>query len=142
MLITAFVILCILYAYWSDYNLATGSGNLSMFLFILAQVYIPIKRIRLAFMLKDDAFSAAILRIHCALNVGAFTAVCIHCYVTKWHNTELWISLIIMGWLTIGGMILRYKYPPTIRKGLYFLHTQDVLFIVLCFCLLKGHYVF
>ncbi len=141
-LLAVFVLCCVLFAIWSDYNFATGSGNLCMLLFIAAQSYLPAKHLRIWFMLKDDIFFAKFLRVHCWLNVACFIAMCIHCYVTHWHNTWLWIGLIIMGWLTFGGAILRFKYPPSVRKGLYFLHTQMFLFIALCFCLLKGHYVF
>lgn len=141
-LLTIFIVFCLLFAFFSDYNLPTGSGNLSMLLFIAAQSYVPAKRLRLFFMLKDDVFFQKFLRVHCWLNVAGFTAACIHCYVTHWHNNYLWVALIIMGWLTFGGAILRFKYPPSVRKGLYFLHTQMFMFFVLLFCLLKGHYVF
>ncbi|MBF0492787.1 MAG: hypothetical protein HQM15_08405 [Deltaproteobacteria bacterium] len=147
LLILALILACILFAYWSDYNLATGSGNLCMVLFIAAQSYIPAKYLRLFFMLKDDAFFATFLRVHCWINIILFVAACLHCYVTHWHNTYLWVALILMGWLTFGGVVLRFKYlmdglHPVVGKGLYFLHTQMVVFFIMCLCLLKGHYVF
>ncbi len=142
-LIVTFILVCIIFAYTSDYNLATGSGNLCMLLFIVSNSYVPVKRLRLFFMLKDQqGFFTKFVRIHCWLNTGMFVAGCIHCYVTRWHNIYLWISLVIMGWLVLGGFIMRFKYQATVRKGLYILHTQQFMFYILCFCLLKGHYVF
>ncbi len=141
-LFMAFTILCILIAVLSDYNFATGSGNLTMILFVIAQAYLPARRLRIFFMLKDDAFFGIFLRVHCWLNTLAFVWSCVHCYATHWHNTYLWIALGLMGWLTFGGMILRFRYPPAIGKGLYFLHTQTIVFVIMCLCLLKGHYVF
>ena len=43
----------LLYALYSDYNLATGSGNLSMILFLLANTYFPAKRIRIKYKVKN-----------------------------------------------------------------------------------------
>lgn len=81
-IVGVFLVLSAIYAYSSDYNLATGTGNLSMVLFLAANVYFPAKRIRLHYRFKDvqPAFNS-LLVYHIWLNTAAFIVACIHCYV-------------------------------------------------------------
>ena len=142
--IGCFTVLAVVYAYSSDYNLATGSGNLSMVLFLAANIYFPAKRIRLKYNFKDvQPYFNRLLVYHIWLNTASFIAACIHCYVTLWANNWLMLALYIMGWLTVGGFMMWIKYPPgKVKKGMYLLHTQQVLFFIMVFAMLKGHYVF
>lgn len=142
--IGCFLLLAIIYAYNSDYNLATGSGNLSMVLFLAANVYFPAKRLRLRYSIKNvQPYFNRLLVYHIWLNTASFIAACIHCYVTLWANNWLMLALYIMGWLTVGGFMMWIKYPPgKVKKGMYLLHTQQVLFFIMVFAMLKGHYVF
>ena len=136
--------LAVLYAYVSDYNLATGTGNLSMVLFLAANIYFPAKRIRLRYSLKNvqDPFDR-LLVFHIWTNTSAFVVACIHCYVSLWSNNWLILALVVMGWLTVGGFLMWIKFKPgKVKKGMYILHTQQVLFFVMVFAMLKGHYVF
>jgi hypothetical protein len=135
--------LSILYAVYSDYNLATGTGNLTMVLFLAANVYFPAKRIRIWFKVDNvQQYFNTLLVYHIWLNTAAFIGSCIHCYVTLWSNTWLIVSLFIMGWLTFGGFLMFIKFKPgKVKRGMYLLHTQHFLFIVLLFTVLKGHYV-
>ncbi|HIJ76391.1 MAG TPA: hypothetical protein HPP81_06705 [Deltaproteobacteria bacterium] len=138
------VLLSVLYAFRSDYNLATGSGNLCMFLFIAANVYFPAKRIRIHYQVKEvQAQFNKLLIYHIWLNTASFAVACLHCYITLWSNNWLMFALFIMGWLTFGGFLMWLKYPPAkVKKGIYILHTQQVLFFIMIYALLKGHYVF
>ena len=143
MLIGCFVLLAVIYAYSSDYNLATGTGNLSMVLFLAANVYFPAKRIRLRYNLKKvQPYFNKLLVYHIWLNTSAFVTACIHCYVSLWSNNWLMLALFIMGWLTVGGFLMWIKYQPgKMKKGIYILHTQQILFFMMLFAMLKGHYV-
>ncbi|MBW1942800.1 MAG: hypothetical protein JRJ51_08190 [Deltaproteobacteria bacterium] len=140
----SFLLLGVLYAYNSDYNLATGTGNLCIVLFLGANIYFPAKRIRLYYNLKDvQPFFNKLLVWHIWLNTTSFVVACIHCYVTLWSNTWLMVALFVMGWLTVGGFLMWIKYPPAkVKKGVYILHTQQILFFMMVFAMLKGHYVF
>ncbi|UCG80419.1 MAG: hypothetical protein JSV60_10745 [Desulfobacterales bacterium] len=142
--VSAFLLLAVIYAYNSDYNLATGTGNLCMVLFLAANVYFPAKRLRLRYNLKDvQPYFNKLLVYHIWLNTTSFIVACIHCYVALWSNNWLMVSLFIMGWLTVGGFLMWIKYPPAkVKKGVYLLHTQQVLFVFMVFAMLKGHYVF
>ena len=133
----------IIYAYNSDYNLATGSGNLCMVLFLAANVYFPAKRIRLRYNIKEvQPYFNKLLGYHIWLNTFSFVVSCIHCYVSLWTNNWLLLALFLMGWLTFGGFLMWIKYQPgKVKKGIYILHTQQVLFFVMIFAMLKGHYV-
>lgn len=131
------------YALYSDYNLATGAGDLSMLLFIIANIYFPAKRIRLYFQVKNvQPFFNKFLVYHIWLNTAAFGVACFHCYITLWSNNWLMLALFLMGWLTAGGFLMWIRYQPgKIKKGMYLLHTQQVVFFVMLFAMLKGHYV-
>ena len=133
-----------LYAYWSDYNLATGSGNLSMALFLAANIYFPAKRILLHYKIKGaQAHMNLLLIYHIWLNTFSFFAACVHCYVALWGNNWLMLALTLMGFLTFFGFLMWIKYQPgRVKKGIYILHTQQILFFVMLFAMLKGHYVF
>ena len=139
-----FLLAAVLYAYNSDYNLATGTGNLCMVLFLAANVYFPAKRIRLRYSLQNvQPYFNRLLVYHIWLNTASFVTACIHCYVSLWANNWLVLALCIMGWLTVGGFLMWIKYQPAkVKKGMYILHTQQFLFFIMVFAMLKGHYVF
>ena len=143
LLVIIAIILCSIYAITSDYNLATGTGNLSMVLFLAGNVYFPAKKIRLYYNIKNvQHFYNKLLVYHIWLNTFAFIVTCMHCYITLWSNNWLITALFIMGWLTFGGFLMWIKYQPgKVKKGIYILHTQQVLFFVMIFAMLKGHYV-
>ncbi len=143
-LVTVLVIIGTIYAFTSDYNLATGSGNLSMILFLAANVYFPAKRIRLKYSIKNvQSQFNSLLVWHIWLNTFAFLAACIHCYVSLWSNNWLIAALFMMGWLTFGGFLMWFKFQPgKVKKGIYLLHTQQTIFFIMIFAMLKGHYVF
>lgn len=142
--VCSLIVLGTIYAFHSDYNLATGSGNLCMVLFLAANVYFPAKRIRLRYGFKDvQPYFNKLLVYHIWLNTSAFVVACIHCYVSLWSNNWLLLALFLMGWLTFGGFLMWIKYQPgKVKKGIYILHTQQILFFMMIFAMLKGHYVF
>jgi hypothetical protein len=138
------VLVAALFAWQSDYNLATGTGNLSMVLFLAANTYFPVKRVRIRYQVRDvQGFFDKFLVYHIWLNTASFGVGCIHCYFNPWTNNWLRLVLVLMGLLTVGGFLMWMKYPPArVKKGLYILHTQQFLFFLMVFALLKGHYVF
>ncbi|WP_173080280.1 hypothetical protein [Fundidesulfovibrio magnetotacticus] len=138
-----FLFLCTVYAVNSDYNFATGSGNLSMVLFLAANVYFPVKRIVLHYRLKGtQEIMRQLLIYHIWLNTFSFLAACVHCYVALWGNFWLMVALSLMGFLTFFGFLMWIKYQPNrMKKGIYILHTQQFLFFIMIFAMLKGHYV-
>ncbi len=64
-----------------------------------------------------------------------------------WHglleeegNVVLWGSMALFGFLTVGGAILAWKWTPaSVRKGVYLLHSQQVVFLVTLGALAGGH---
>ena len=137
------IVISFVLTYVTDYNWPTRTGNLSVLLFVAANTYIPANHLRKRFRFRGvQLYYTWLLRWHCYLNTAAFVAACFHCYTTSWANNWLWLSLVLMGVLTIGGFLMRFRYPPKVRKGLYVLHTQQIAFVLLLYALLKGHYVF
>jgi len=143
-LLTVFVLTSVLYAVYSDYNLATGTGNLCIIYFLAANVYFPTKRIVLHFKIRNVQKNMnRLLVYHIWLNTFSFITACVHCYVSLWGNNWLMFALTLMGLLTFFGFLLWIKYQPNrMKKGIYLLHTQQVVFFVMIFAMLKGHYVF
>jgi hypothetical protein len=138
-----FLVFCVGFAYVSDYNWPTGTGNLCLILFLAANVYIPAKRLRLKYRWpRVQHYFSWLLKSHCYLNTAAFVMSLVHCYTTAWANFWLWLSLVLMGVLTLNGFIMKLRYPPKLHKGLYVLHTQQIVFVCLLYAMLKGHYVF
>lgn len=138
-----FCLFCVAFAYLSDYNWPTGTGNLCLLLFLAANVYLPAKRLRKHFRFQGvQPYFTWLLKTHCFLNTASFITALVHCYTTSWANKWLWMSLILMGVLTLNGFVMKLKYPPKYRKGLYVLHTQQFVFLCLLYAMLKGHYVF
>lgn len=137
------IVISFLLTYVTDYNWPTRTGNLSVLLFVAANTYIAANHLRKRFRFRGvQLYYTWLLRWHCYLNTAAFVAACFHCYTTSWANKWLWLSLVLMGVLTIGGFLMRFRYPPKVRKGIYVLHTQQIAFVLLLYALLKGHYVF
>ena len=132
-----------MFALYSDYNMATGTGNLSTLLFLIGNVYYPARHIRLKYNPeKVQALFNKFLVYHIWLNTASFGVACAHCYVTLWSNNWLLLALFLMGWLTLGGFLMWIKYPPAkLKAGLYILHTQQFVFFLMIFAMLKGHYV-
>jgi len=136
-----FISLCIVFARFSDYNLATGTGNLTVVLFLLANTYIPAKWLKNRFKFKGVAKQFnELLGYHCILNIFGFFSCIIHGYLSHWVNFWLQVTVVLMGFLVVGGFFLRFKFSTKIKKGIYFIHTQQWLFILLLFSLLQGHY--
>ncbi len=141
LVIIVFILACI-YAWFSAYNSATITGNLCGVFFLLGNTYVPVKRLRYWITRKDISEEMnMLLGFHCLLNITAFFLCVLHCYLSNWVNIWLKASTVLMGWLVLGGFFLKYKYSPLIKKGVYFLHSQQFVFLVLIYCLLKGHYV-
>ncbi len=127
--------------FFSDYNLATGSGNLCIILFIAANTYVPAKWLRFMFNFQNVGnYFNVYLGYHCILNIVAFLVAVFHCYVSNWVNFWLKVGVVLMGWLVLGGFLLKFKYTPKIKKSIYFLHSQQFVFFLLLYALLKGHY--
>ena len=85
-IIGCFLLAAVLYAYHSDYNLATGTGNLCMVLFLAANIYFPAKRIRLRYSLKNvQPYFNTLLVYHIWLHTAAFVTACIFSRSTSSH---------------------------------------------------------
>lgn len=66
-----------------------------------------------------------------------------------WHgllveegNVVLWGSMVLFGFLTLGGAVLAWKWTPaSVRKGVYLLHSQQIVFLVTLAALIGGHFL-
>ncbi len=63
-----------------------------------------------------------------------------------WHATRmeehwiLWTAMVGMGFLTVGGALLQWKWTPSkVRKGVYLLHAQQLIFLGVLGLLVLGH---
>lgn len=125
------IILGMIYALHSDYNLATGSGNLCMVLFLAANVYFPAKRIRLRYSFKHvQPYFNKLLVYHIWLNTSAFVVACIHCYVSLWTNNWLLLALFFDGLADLRRIfdVDQISTRQGQKRNLYFAHPADPLF--------------
>ncbi len=71
-----------------------------------------------------------------SLVVGAWHAVLMQ------QHWLLWVAMAGMGFLTVGGALLQWKWTPAkVRKGVYLLHAQQLVFLGVIGLLLVGHAV-
>ena len=141
-IVVVFVLACF-YAVFSGYNAATITGNLCTVFFLLGNTYVPMKRIRFWITGKDVAEDMnLLLGWHCVFNIVAFFLCVLHCYLAQWVNNWMKLTIVLMGWLVLGGFFLKFKYSAKLKKGIYVLHSQQFVFLLLLYAVLKGHYVF
>jgi hypothetical protein len=82
------------------------------------------------------------LPVHLVTGVATVVLGTLHGLAEEEGNWMLWASMASFGFLTAGGAILAWKWTPaTIRKGVYLLHTQQLLFIATLVLLWVGHAV-
>ena len=80
------------------------------------------------------------LPIHLVTGLATLVLGIVHGLAEEHGNWMLWTSMGAFGFLTAGGSILAWKWTPAkVRKGVYLLHTQQVLFVATLVLLLLGH---
>ena len=82
------------------------------------------------------------LPIHLITGVATLVLGTWHGLLEEEGNWMLWGSMVAFGFLTAGGAVLAWKWTPAVvRKGVYLLHTQQVVFLVTVALLIAGHLV-
>ena len=80
------------------------------------------------------------LPVHLVTGLATLTLGILHGLAEEHGNWMLWTSMGAFGFLTVGGAILAWRWTPAkVRKGVYLLHTQQVLFIATLLLLWLGH---
>ncbi len=118
-------------------------GMLSLFIFIVANVYYPARLIANQHRPwpRDVAiFFKKYLDLHMWLNVVAFVLMTIHAAVTNDRNIFLYCSLLVTVWLTLAGILMRSKrFTSDTKKQMRLIHTQQAVFLVWLAVLIVGH---
>ncbi len=120
-------------------------------LLALSNLYTPYKWLRRLLdpiedksLLKQlNRIQRALLNLHCYGNLGATALSLAHTFARgprRIHSDPLaWLSLAIMAWLSVSGLIMRTKYFPSgSKRAARLLHAQYVLSLVLII-VLGGH---
>lgn len=109
-------------------------------LLVLSNLYTPFKWLRrLLEPVEDKSLNGqlamvqkAMLNLHCYGNLGATVLSAAH--TTLWgsrrpHSDLLaWVSLALMGWLSISGLIMRTRFfPSNSKRAARLLHAQYIL---------------
>lgn len=80
------------------------------------------------------------LPIHLLTGVATLVLGILHGLAEGEGNWLLWTSMGAFGFLTVGGALLAWKWTPAnVRKGVYLLHTQQVVFAATLVLLVLGH---
>ena len=79
-------------------------------------------------------------KVHAWSSIGFCLAVFLHWNYSVQGNTLLTLSLVIVGWLTIAGFLLRHRLVKgTVRKNVALLHSQQLIFFILLLLVVVGH---
>ena len=93
-----------------------------------------------AILLTMQLHRKAWLPAHLLAGVATVVLGTLHGLAEEHGNWMLWGSMVVFGFLAAGGALLAWKWTPaTVRKGVYLLHTQQVLFLANLVLLVAGH---
>jgi hypothetical protein len=84
-----------------------------------------------------------LMRFHYYLNPAIFGVVIWHYMSARCLSTPLpeW-GLVLMVGFVVGGMLIKFRWGPrTLRKRVFQLHTQPMVFIAMVLVLTAGHLV-
>lgn len=80
------------------------------------------------------------LPTHLVAGVATVVLGTLHGLAEEHGNWMLWTAMVVFGFLVVGGAVLAWKWTPaTVRKGVYLLHSQQVLFLANLALLVVGH---
>jgi hypothetical protein len=80
------------------------------------------------------------LPVHLVTGLATLALGILHGLAEGHGNWMLWTSMAAFGFLTVGGALLAWKWTPAnVRKGVYLLHTQQVVFVATLVLLVVGH---
>lgn len=83
-----------------------------------------------------------LLPVHALTGVTAVLVGTLHGLRMDEGHWLLWSGIGGLGLLTLGGALLQWRWTPAkVRKGVYLLHTQQVLFLATLGVLWLGHVV-
>ena len=98
---------------------------------------------------RKDALAATMrlhrkvwLPVHLVTGLATLVLGVLHGLAEEHGNWMLWTSMGAFGFLIAGGAVLAWKWTPAkVRKGVYLLHTQQLLFLGTLALLWIGHAV-
>jgi hypothetical protein len=80
------------------------------------------------------------LPLHLVAGVATVVLGTLHGLAEGEGNWMLWGSMVAFGFLTVGGAVLAWKWTPaSVRKGVYLLHSQQLVFLATIALLVTGH---
>lgn len=93
-----------------------------------------------AILLTMTLHRKAWLPTHLVAGVATVLLGTLHGLAEGEGNWMLWGSMVVFGFLVVGGAVLAWKWTPaTVRKGVYLLHSQQILFLANLALLVAGH---
>ena len=93
-----------------------------------------------ALLLTMQLHRKAWLPTHLLAGVATVVLGTLHGLAVEEGNVLLWTSMVLFGFLAVGGAVLAWKWTPaTVRKGVYLLHSQQVVFLANIVLLVAGH---
>jgi len=119
-------------------------GNLAILCFILGSIYMPVKWMKHLITIKTTDMKRIIknlLKFHIIFNAAAISCVLVHFLTAETYNATLIVALVILFWLPIEGLILKYKLGinKNVRKYVYVIHCQQFFSIAAIVLLIVGH---
>lgn len=83
-----------------------------------------------------------LLPVHALTGAAALVVGAVHGWYAEEQYPLAWLGMVGMGVLVLGGTVLMWKWPPAkFRKGVYVLHSQQLVLLATLALLWIGHLV-
>lgn len=124
-------------------NMPQVFGHIALFFFVLANVYTPAKWMTKQFP-ENSAIKKSLadfLPVHIKFNILALIFTIFHMLTEYTGNLLLYLSMVMMLWLTMGGFMMRtqFQVPGALRQHARKVHAQLLIFWILIGLLIVGH---
>lgn len=114
-----------------------GFGALAAMALTVNIAYIPYKWVR---QIIPELNIPSALSIHCWAGAAAFLFGTLHAFTAGDGNLILWFGLLLMGYQTAAGLVMRSELATgRLRRYAYLLHAQRAAFYLMLASLFLGH---
>lgn len=112
-------------------------GSLALLALMVNVAYVPYKWLRKS---VPELKIPHALSIHCWAGTAALVLGAVHALAAGDGNLLLWVGLLLMGYLTAAGLVMRSDLASgRTRRTAYLLHAQRAVFYLMLAALSLGH---
>lgn len=121
-------------------ELSEGLGKGALLALAANAAYAPYKWLRPQLAVLRLLPLPLVLQVHIVAGLAALGLGTVHALLAEEGNAWLWLGLGLMGYETIGGLLMRRTdLSRRTRRGLLLLHAQRATLVLLTLALFVGH---